>query len=56
MVACIRRFHVFKDIWEAALSKESMCERESHNQRDRYVKFFLAINICVFNFRGLPAP
>ena len=47
-VACIHRFHVFKDIWEAALSKESMCERESHNQRDRYVKCSLQINIRAF--------
>ena len=31
-VACIRGFHVFKDTWEAALSEESMCEWESHNQ------------------------
>ena len=30
--------HVLKNIWEAALSEESMCERESHNQQDRYVK------------------
>ena len=36
-VACIRRFRIFKDIWEAALGEESTCERESHN-RDRYVK------------------
>ena len=34
-------FHVFKAIWQAALSKESMCERESHNKQDRFVKFLL---------------
>ena len=37
-VACIRWFDIFKDILEAALSEESMCEWESHNQRDCFVK------------------
>ena len=37
-VACIRRFHVFKYIWEEPLSEESMCNKESHNRQDRYVK------------------
>ena len=47
-VAYMRGFHVFKDIWEAALSEESMCERELYNQRDRYVKCSLQINIRSF--------
>ena len=36
VIACICRCHMFKDIWEAALGKELMCERESHIQQDRY--------------------
>ena len=37
----INGFNIIKDTWEAALSKESMFERESHNQLDHYVKHSL---------------
>ena len=37
-VAPVHRVHVFKDIWEAGLSEELMCERKSHSQQNCYVK------------------
>ena len=35
-VCCIRGFHVYKEIWEAATGEILICERELHNGRDRY--------------------
>ena len=33
---CIRSYHVYKEIWEAAVSEILMCERESRNAADKY--------------------
>ena len=33
---CIRGYHVYKEVWEAALGEELACEREPHNVHDRY--------------------
>ena len=33
---CTHGFHVFKEIWEAAVGEELACEREPHNAHDRY--------------------
>ena len=33
---CIRGYHVYKDIWEAAVGESLTCERETNNPRDRY--------------------
>ena len=35
-VCCIRGYHVYKEIWEAATGEVLICERELHNSRDRY--------------------
>lgn len=34
--ACIRSYHIYKDIWETADGEELLCEREPHNDHDRY--------------------
>ena len=28
---CIRSYHIYKEIWEAAAGEVLMCERETHN-------------------------
>ena len=33
---CIRGYHVYKDIWDAAVGEELLCEREPLNAQDRY--------------------
>lgn len=33
---CVRGYHVYKDIWEAAIGEELLCERETRNTKDRY--------------------
>ena len=33
--ACIRGYNIYKDIWEA-VDGEELCEREPHNDHDRY--------------------
>ncbi len=35
-VCCIRGYHVYKEVWEAAVGKTLMCEREPRNALDRY--------------------
>ena len=35
-VCCVRGYHVYKEIWEAATGEILICERELHNGRDRY--------------------
>ena len=35
-VCCVRGYHVYKEIWEAATGEILICEREFHNGRDRY--------------------
>ena len=35
-IFCIRGYHVYKEIWEAAAGEVLMCEREPHNALDRY--------------------
>ena len=33
---CIRGYHVYKHIWEAAIGEELDCRREPDNPNDRY--------------------
>ena len=33
---CVRGYHVYKDIWVAAIGKELPCEQETRNTKDRY--------------------
>ena len=34
---CVGGYHVYKDIWEAAIGELLQCERETRNTKDRYV-------------------
>ena len=36
METCVRGFHVYKAIWEAAVGEEPECRRERGNRVDRY--------------------
>ena len=33
---CVRGYHLYKNIWEAAIGEELQCERETRNTKDRY--------------------
>ena len=33
---CVRGYHVYQEIWEAAVSEVLVCEREPRNVEDRY--------------------
>ena len=35
-VYCIRDYHLYKEMWEAATGEVLICEREFHNIRNRY--------------------
>ena len=34
--SCIRGYHVYKEIWQAAVGEELECDREHGNTKDRY--------------------
>ena len=34
--SCVRGYHVYKDIWNAALGEELQCQRERGNSSDLY--------------------
>ena len=36
MPCCIRGYHVYKDVWEAAIGEVLVCHREPTNATDRY--------------------
>ena len=36
ITCCIWGYHVYKEIWEAAVGEELVCAREPHNSHDRY--------------------
>ena len=33
---CIRGYHVYKEVWEAAVEESLVCKREPKNAFDRY--------------------
>ena len=35
--ACIRRYHIYQNIWSAEVDEHFVCERELLNSSDRYV-------------------
>ena len=37
LACCVRGYHVYKDIWAAAIGEELECSREPTNMADRYV-------------------
>ena len=34
--SCVCDYHIYKDIWDAVIGKELLCEREPDNRSDRY--------------------
>ena len=36
VTSCVRGYHVYKDIWAAAIGEEQVCDREPTNMADRY--------------------
>ena len=34
--SCVHGYHVYKDIWNAVIGEELVCEREPDNKSDRY--------------------
>ena len=36
LACCVRGYHVYKDIWAAAIGEELECSREPTNMADRY--------------------
>ena len=34
--SCVRGYHVYKDIWDAVIGEELVCEREPDNRSNRY--------------------
>ena len=33
---CIRGYHIYQEVWTAAVGEELVCEREPHNSQDCY--------------------
>ena len=33
---CIRGYHIYQEVWAAAIGEELVCERKPHNSDDRY--------------------
>ena len=52
-VCCVRGYHVYNEIWEAATEEILICERELHNGRDRYAVYSRE-NIFLYWPRFLP--
>ncbi len=38
---CIRGYHIYQTIWQAALGETFDCIRETHNSKDRYAVMFV---------------
>ena len=36
MESCVRGYHVYKDLWDASIGEDILCEREPFNNADRY--------------------
>ena len=34
--SCVRSYHIYKDIWDAVIGEELLCERKPNNRRDQY--------------------
>ena len=45
--SCIRGYHQYKDIWQAAVSEELLCEREPRNSHDHYAVAVKRVGIIV---------
>ena len=47
---CIRGYHVYKEIWDAADGEELMCMRETDNTHDRYAVAVKGWGIVIGHF------
>ena len=36
-MSCVRGYHVYKDVWNAVLGEELLCQRETGNSSDMYM-------------------
>ena len=34
--SCVHGYHIYKDIWDAVIDEELLCEREPNNRSDQY--------------------
>ena len=41
VACCVRGYHVYKDMWAAAIGEELVCNREPTNAADRYAVVIL---------------
>ena len=55
---CMRRYHVYNDIWETAVGEMLVCMREPRNAHDRYTVMGsnLIINFVLAKFSALRGP
>ena len=42
---CMRRYHIYKEEWEAAVGEELKCEREKNNAKDPYAVAVVRENV-----------
>ena len=53
---CMRGYHVYSNIWEAAVGKTLVCVREPRNAHDRYMQWWSKKNVYLATkwpkFRG----
>ena len=35
-LSCVRGYHIYQDVWDAAIGEILTCEREPSNSQDRY--------------------
>ena len=47
----VHGYHIYNNIWEAAVGEELLCEREPRNTKDRYAVIFASLI-----FAGLTSP
>ena len=45
--AAVRRYHIYKEEWEAAIGEELKCEREKNNAKDPYAVAVVHENVIV---------
>ncbi len=47
---CIRGYHIYQTIWQAALGETFDCIRETHNSKDRYaVMSVVRVLHCIYS-------
>ena len=55
LVSCVRGYHIYKDVWEAAIGEELTCQQECRNSSNIYavvvVKDGAVVGHCHEEFR-----